>query len=161
MKYFIFIICILAFILCFSCKTKPQPTTYLNQAVIQDYADVFSTVEEDSLTNFILNYEKLSSNEICVMSIDTLPKDTKILSHATAITKQLGIGKADKDNGLFLLISKKDRKVAFATGYGTETVLTDSVCYHLIESTLIPNFKNQDYYKGVRQVLDSVKTKWY
>ena len=158
MKYFTFV---LAFVFCISCKTKPKHTLKHNQAVIQDYANVFSTVEEDSLTNFILNYEKLTTNEICVMTIDSLPANTKALRHATNIAQNLGIGKADKNNGLLLLIAKSDRQVAFATGYGTELVLTDSVCYHLIESTLIPNFKNKLYYNGVRQVLDSVKTKWY
>ncbi|WP_440347968.1 hypothetical protein [Mesoflavibacter profundi] len=34
-------------------------------------------MEEDSLTNFILNYEKLSTNEICVMTIDSLQKTQK------------------------------------------------------------------------------------
>ncbi len=158
MKYFTFV---LAFVFCISCKTKPQQTLKHNQAVIQDYANVFSTVEEDSLTNFILNYEKLTTNEICVMTIDSLPANTKALRHATNIAQNLGIGKADKNNGLLLLIAKSDKQVAFATGYGTELILTDSVCYHLIESTLIPNFKNKLYYNGVRQVLDSVKTKWY
>ncbi|WP_336065350.1 TPM domain-containing protein [Mesoflavibacter sp. CH_XMU1404-2] len=158
MKYFIFV---LALVFCISCKTKPQQNSKHNQAVVQDYADIFSKVEEDSLTNFILNYEKLTTNEICVMSIDSLPENTKALKYATDIGQNLGVGKADKNNGLLLLIAKSDRQVAFATGYGTETVLTDSVCYHLIESTLIPNFKNQLYYQGVRQVLDSVKTKWY
>ena len=158
MKYFTFV---LAFVFCISCKTKPQQISKHNQAVVQDYANVFSTVEEDSLTNFILNYEKLTTNEICVMTIDSLPANTKALRHATNIAQNLGIGKADKNNGLLLLIAKSDRQVAFATGYGTELVLTDSVCYHLIESTLIPNFKNKLYYNGVRQVLDSVKTKWY
>ncbi|HIC32308.1 MAG TPA: TPM domain-containing protein [Flavobacteriaceae bacterium] len=158
MKYLIFV---LAFIFCFSCKTKPQQASKHNQAVIQDYANVLSTVEEDSLTNFILNYEKLTTNEICVMTIDSLPENTKALRYATDIAQNLGVGKADKNNGLLLLIAKSDRQVAFATGYSTETVLTDSICYHLIKSTLIPNFKNQMYYQGVRQVLDSVKTKWY
>jgi len=95
------------------------------------------------------------------MTIDSLPANTKALRHATNIAQNLDIGKADKNNGLLLLIAKSDRQVAFATGYGTELVLTDSVCYHLIESTLIPNFKNKLYYNGVRQVLVSVKTKWY
>tara|TARA_B100001971_G_C18031596_1_gene452833 strand:+ start:131 stop:292 length:162 start_codon:yes stop_codon:yes gene_type:complete len=53
MKFFIFV---LTLVFCISCKTKPQQTSKLNQAVVQDYADVFSKVEEDSLTNFILNY---------------------------------------------------------------------------------------------------------
>ncbi len=158
MKYFTFV---LALVFCISCKTKPKQTLKHNQVVVQDYANVFSTVEEDSLTNFILNYEKLTTNEICVMTIDSLPANTKALRHATNIAQNLGIGKADKNNGLLLLIAKSDRQVAFATGYGTELILTDSVCYHLIESTLIPNFKNKLYYNGVRQVLDSIKTKWY
>ena len=74
MKYFIFV---LAFIFCISCKTKPKQTSTYNQAVVQDYANIFTEIEEDSLTNFILNYEKLSTNEICVMTIDSLQKTQK------------------------------------------------------------------------------------
>ena len=147
-------------ILLISCKTNQDSYNDINQAVVQDYAKLFSTSEKDSITNFILNYEKSSTNQICVMTIVSLPKNTNALYHATNLANDLGVGIADKDNGLLLLISIKDRQIAFATGYGTEKVLTDSICKRLIDSTLVPSFKKNNYFEGVTRVLDSLKVKW-
>ena len=42
------------------------------------------------------------------------------------------------------------RKTFLATGYGTEKILKDEICKIIIDSTMIPYFKNQDYYGGIK-----------
>ena len=148
------------FISLIACKSKQKESVLTNQKTIQDYANLFSDEEEDSLANFILKYEKLTTNEICIVTMDSLPKDVEILYYATNLANDLKIGKKESNNGLLLLIDFKNKQVAFSTGYGTEKILTDRVCKHLINSTLIPNFKTNNYYTGVRNVLDSIQFKW-
>lgn len=155
-----FLSVLLIFILVFSCKKKTEKGTLLSQAVIQDYADLFTPFEEDSLSKIILNYEKNSSNEICIYTIDSIPNKDNIVVTASKLANQLGVGKANKNNGLFLLIAKNNRKVAFATGHSTEKILTDSICKKLIDSTLIPHFKNDAFFEGVIKILDSTQLKW-
>lgn len=53
-----------------------------------------------------------------------------------------GLGKSDKDNGVLLLISPESRQVRIQTGYGTEGILPDITCAHIIKSAIIPNMSD-------------------
>lgn len=157
-------ICITYLILVFalsSCKTNTNNNSTLNLAVVQDYALLFSNSEKDSLTQKIINYEAYSTNEICVYTIDSLPKNTKAIYHATTIANKLGVGKKEKNNGLLILISKDDNQIAIATGKATEEILTDYMCKIIIDSTIVPKFKKGDYFYGINNALDSIIKKWH
>ena len=143
-----------------SCKTNTNNNSTLNQAVIQDYALIFSQDEKEALTIKIIDYEAVSTNEICVYTIDSLPKNTEAIYHATAIANNLGIGKKEKDNGLLILISKYDRQLAITTGKGTEKIITDYMCKVIIDSTIVPKFKKGEYYIGIDNALDRIVEKW-
>jgi len=112
------------------------------------------------LTRKIIDFEEKTTNEIAIITIDSLPNGTSSMYHATQLANKLGVGKKDKNNGLLILISKNDQHIALATGYGTETILTDSICKKIIETTIIPKFKNGYYYKGIDVALDSIFIKW-
>ena len=147
----------LAFI---SCKTKTEEILETNQSVVQDYAQIFSKVEADSLSKKIIDFELFSTNEICVYTIDSIPNNESALYYATKIANNLGVGKKEKDNGLLILISKYDRQIGIATGYRTENIFTDYMCKTIIENTIVPQFKNGNYYEGINNALDSIMTKW-
>lgn len=143
-----------------SCKSNTNNNSTFNQAVVQDYALLFSNSEKNSLTQKIINYESSSTNEICVYTIDSLPKNTKAIYHATNIAEHLGVGKKEKDNGLLILISKYDRQLAIATGKGTEKIITDYMCKVIIDSTIVPKFKKGEYYIGIDSALSRIIKKW-
>ncbi|MEJ6792122.1 MAG: TPM domain-containing protein [Lacinutrix sp.] len=156
MKKITFIICLLVVI---SCKKEVSETIIFN-TVVQDYSDVFSEVEEQKLSKKILKYEKLTTNQICIYTIDSIPNNLETLEHAVALANNLGVGTKEKNNGLLILISKADRELAITTGYETEKSITDSLAFSIIENTIIPEFKNGDYFKGVNTGLDSIIAKW-
>ena len=66
-KYFTFLICLLLFI---SCKKEVSETLIYNK-VVQDYSNIFSENEEIKLSEKIINYEKLTTNQICIYTIWT------------------------------------------------------------------------------------------
>ncbi|WGD33665.1 TPM domain-containing protein [Olleya sp. YS] len=156
-----FLTLLLVFTYFISCKSDKETSIIANPSVVQDHAFLFSDKEVDSISKVIIDYENTSTNQICVYVIDSIPNNQNALFYATKIGQTLGVGQAEKNNGLLLLISKMDRQVAFATGYGTEKILTDAVCYDLIENILIPYFKEDNYFEGVLRALDSIKIKWH
>lgn len=150
-----------------SCKFNREDASSYNyvpyneqQSVVYDLSNLFSTQEKDSLTKRILDYEKATTNEIAIATFDSIPKNTTTLRYATDIAQKWGIGKMDSNNGLLILISRFDRKMSIATGLGTENILTDSICRKIIDKTIIPHFKEVDYYEGVNSGLDSIIAKW-
>ncbi|AEH01444.1 YgcG family protein [Lacinutrix sp. 5H-3-7-4] len=156
MKNFILFLC---FIFTISCK-QDVSNLEKNENFIQDYTNLFSTTEAKFLLEKIKNHQFKTSNQICIYTIDSLPKNVTALNHATLLATQLGVGLKEKNNGLLLLISRYDRAIAIATGIGTEKQITDTVAYTIIENTIVPNFKNQEFYKGVSIALDSIFVKW-
>ena len=78
-------------------------------------------------------------------------------SHAKAAAAQ---AQKDTDNGLMIIFSKPLRQVGIATGYGTEKILTDSICNQVLEGTMLPYFKQDKYYEGISKGLDSLIHKW-
>ncbi|QCW98833.1 TPM domain-containing protein [Aggregatimonas sangjinii] len=59
-----------------------------------------------------------------------------------------------------IVLSKPLRQVGIATGLGTEKILTDSICKQVLKTTMIPRFKDDMYYEGIAQGLDSLINKW-
>jgi len=67
-----------------------------------------------------------------------------------------GIGDKDKDNGIFILLAKDDRKINISTGDGTEHLMTDAMSHLIIEREIIPYFKKNDYYGGLNRGTDAI-----
>ncbi|RLJ62024.1 uncharacterized protein CLV86_2421 [Lacinutrix venerupis] len=146
-------------LLLISCKQN-NPKTIVAIDVVQDYSQLFSAEEKQTLSEKIINYEKETTNQICVYTIDSLPQNTNSLYYATNLAMELGVGTKDKNNGLLLLISKYDRKIAIATGTETEKTITDLIANEIITTTIVPKFKENLYFKGVSNSLDSIIKKW-
>jgi len=146
-----------------SCK-KHQSNLHLpkneKQLIVLDSSHLFSFDEKNNLAIKIINYEKKSTNQIAILTIDSLPKGISLLKYASDVANFWGVGQKDKDNGLLIAISKFDRDIAISTGYGTERIITDSMCQRIIDYTIIPQFKTKNYYKGINNALDSIIYKW-
>ncbi|WP_054851866.1 YgcG family protein [Olleya sp. ITB9] len=151
---------LLFFLALLSCKSQTQNSSQQHALVVIDEANFFTQSQTDSISKIILDFEKQTTNQICVYIKDSIPNQENTLTYATKLANNLGVGQAEKNNGLLLLISKHDRQIAIATGTETEKVITDIICYDLIENILVPSFKEERYFEGVLQVLDSVKVKW-
>lgn len=55
-----------------------------------------------------------------------------------------GIGKADKDNGVLILISPGSRRARIETGYGVEGVIPDAVAGQIIDRAIVPAMQGDD-----------------
>jgi uncharacterized protein len=124
---------------------RPDPPHLVN-----DFAQLLNQSESETLEQKLIEYEKKTSTQIAIVTIESLEEE-EIADYATQLGHEWGIGQKDKGNGVVLLVSKGDRKMFIATGYGTETILTDAVCKRIIEQDLIPNFKQGNYNAGLNQ----------
>lgn len=74
---------------------------------------------------------------------------------ATDLFTHWGIGRSN-DNGLLILAVMDQRRVVFRTGYGIEGVLPDAICKRIIESYIIPAFRQGDYGGGLEAAVTQV-----
>jgi len=118
------------------------------QTSVYDYINLLSPQEISNLEQKLLRYSDSTSTQIVVAIIDST-KGEYINYLATNWAHKWGIGDSIKDNGVFILLAKNDRKINISTGYGVEHLLTDKMCSRIIQESIIPFFKKNDYYRGL------------
>jgi len=101
------------------------------------------------LSTLLEGYERESSIEIAVVLIATLD-GYDISQYTFDLGEKWGIGKGDTDNGALILVSKGERKIWIATGYGLEGALPDALVSRIISNEILPRFKQDDYFGGLK-----------
>ena len=155
MKYKLFNILILIFgFISFSFGQEnnfPKPIGYVN-----DFENVLSLEEVTKLENLLINYEKQTYNELVIVTISKTENEIDFDTYALDLSKNWGVGKRGKDNGLVLVISNQLGRIRICTGTGTEKILTDEICNTILEENIIPNFKNGEIYKGIESGINAL-----
>lgn len=129
----------------------PKPTGKM----VNDFANMLNSGEEQNIEQKVLNHNNKTSNEIVVVTVNNLSGYT-IENYALHLGRNWEIGKKDKNNGIVFLISKEDRSVRIEVGYGLEGKLTDSIAKQIINNTIVPNFKNGDFGLGISLGVDDI-----
>lgn len=83
--------------------------------------------------------------EPMVVAVDNIVDPDDYMEFATELFGLWGLGKADLDNGLLVLMVKDQRAVAIRTGYGLEGVLPDITCGRIIREVFVPEAAQGDY----------------
>lgn len=122
---------------------------------INDYAKIMSDDARAQLEIKLSQFEKDTSSEISVVTINSLQGDT-IENFAVKLFEEWGIGKKDKDNGVLLLIAKEDRQMRIEVGYGLEGALTDAQSYWIIQNVMRPAFQAENYDAGITGAVDKI-----
>lgn len=138
-------------------KTFPEPRA---NKEVSDFELVFSLDEKVSLIETIRKFEKETSNQIAIVSIKTINGYDSFQRYAIDLSNYWGVGQKDKDNGLTIIFSTALKKIRISTGVGTEKILTDEICKSVIENTILPEFKKENYYTGIELGLDELIQKW-
>ena len=141
-------------------KVEKYKVSKDNSSIINDYDNVFLEKQKDTLEKLISNYAQKTTRQIAVVTVDYIKPYNDIQKFATDLANYWGVGDAKKDNGLLILLCRPCRKVTIVTGLGTEKILTDEICKEVIDNTIIPELKNGNFYKGIRNGVIDLIEKW-
>ncbi len=129
---------------------RPSPPRLVN-----DFAGMLSADEVAALEQKVVDYDDSTSTQIAIVIVNNLDGD-EAGNYAFKLGDKWGIGRAQKSNGMLILISKEDRKAFIATGKGMEGAITDIHCDRIVENIIVPNFKNGNYYEGLNGAVDAI-----
>ena len=122
----------------------PKPTGWTN-----DLENIYSPAEEMILDSIIASFEKETSIEISIVTLDSTLTSVQLFNDlALHIARTWGIGKKDKDNGILICISTGHRRIRISNGYGIEQMLTDEETNSLLNRYFLPKFKRTQFYQG-------------
>ncbi|GAB4433064.1 MAG: YgcG family protein [bacterium] len=121
----------------------PSPTGYVN-----DVAGILSDGAKKELTLISKKMKEEGLAEYAILIVKNLG-NADIREYSQAVFDKWKIGEKGKDNGLLLLMSVEDRKIFIQTGYGLEGILTDGEIGHILDSSIVPHFKKNEYEQGL------------
>lgn len=123
--------------------------------LVNDYTKTLTADQQQALENKLVAFDDSTSTQIAVVIIPSLNGED-VADFNVKLGRAWGVGGKEFSNGVLLLISKNDRKLNIATGYGVEGALPDITAKHIIEEQIVPNFKGNDYYRGIEEGTDAI-----
>ncbi|NGY36093.1 TPM domain-containing protein [Flavobacterium sp. XN-5] len=151
--YFKLLVCFFVTQLGFAQYTIPEKPTLATS--VYDYANLLSSTEKLQLEEKLIKYSDSTTTQIVVITIESL-KGEDVSQLATNWAQTWGIGQAKEDNGVIILVSKTDRKIAINPGYGLEDRLTAGIGGEIIRNIITPEFKSGSYYNGLDKGTDAL-----
>lgn len=151
----IFIVALLGTSVCFAQYKIPDKPKDSKQHFVYDYTKLLSKQDSTNLNSKLKRYADTTSTQI-VVAIIASTEGEYINYLGAQWGEKWGIGQADNDNGVLILLAKDDRKIGINSGKGTEHLLTDAMSKRIIERDIIPYFKRNDYAGGLENGVNSV-----
>jgi uncharacterized protein len=127
--------------------------------LVNDFAHILSTSEQNRLEQKLVNYNDTTSTQIAIVTIPDLQGMDKA-QYAVELAHKWGIGQKGTDNGALILVKPKTARskgqAYIAIGYGLEALIPDATTKRLIENEMIPFFEQGKMYEGLDAVTSSM-----
>lgn len=124
-------------------------------AYVNDFAYFFNNAQRNILEKKIFQIDSLSSIQFAICTLDSLGGfDPPTL--AKAIGNKWGVGNRELNNGITMVLAKKECNLFIATGLGTEKEISDEKVQLIIEKEIIPLFKQGSFFDGLNLGIDKI-----
>lgn len=128
----------------------PTPT-----GPVSDFAGVIDQATIDRLNKRLIDYQRSTGVELAVAVIDTTG-DRDIFDYSLGIARGWGIGSKGDDNpGAVLVVAINDRKYFTQISSNLEDELPDALAGSIQRQYLVPEFKKQNYAKGIEDTIEA------
>lgn len=135
--------------------TKPADEAHL----VWQFTPLLDQHEAEQLDAKLTAFAQRTSNRIAVIIVDTLC-GLEPVDYAVGIGRAWGIGGAEFNNGIVLLVKpnggKGKRHVFIAPGFGLEGAVPDLACKRIVEEEILPQFKEGRYAKGLDDAVNKL-----
>ena len=128
---------------------RPNPPRLVN-----DFTNTLTTDQVQALEAKLVKLDDSTSTQIAVVIVPSV-NGTTIADYNVGLLRKWGVG-TKNNNGIILLIAKNDRTLDITVGYGLEGALTDATSKSIIDDIIVPNFKGNDYYRGIDMGTDAI-----
>ncbi|MBR5227070.1 MAG: TPM domain-containing protein [Clostridia bacterium] len=122
---------------------------------VYDEDNIIDKDIEKYVNALLVQLEEKTGAEIAVITVTSL-LGMEIEDYSYELANTLGIGKAEDDNGVLLLISKADNRVRLEIGKGLEGCLPDSKCGRILDDFFVPYREKDEYSEGTKKTIEAV-----
>ncbi|OYW37830.1 MAG: methanol dehydrogenase [Brevundimonas sp. 12-68-7] len=138
-------------------QTIAQPAFPALTGRVVDEARLLSAPKEAEITAKLEALEAATGDQLVVVTVNSL-HDYEIEDYGYQLGRAWGIGAAETDSGVLLIVAPNERKVRIEVGYGLEPVLTDALSNQIIQTDILPPFREGGYERGITAGVDAIDT---
>ena len=103
----------------------------------------------------LAEHEKKTTDQVVVVTLRSLSGHA-IEDYGYQLGRHWQIGQKDKNNGVILIVAPNERRVRIEVGYGLEGVLPDAVANFIIQNSILPRFRANDFPGGIRRGVEDI-----
>jgi uncharacterized protein len=132
-----------------------QPTFPSLSGRVVDQARLLSEAKEAEITAKLEALEADTSDQLVVVTVESL-QDLEIEDYGYQLGRAWGIGQEGQNNGVLLIVAPNERKVRIEVGYGLEPILTDALSNQIIQTEILPPFREGGFERGITAGVDAL-----
>ncbi|MBP2111072.1 TPM domain-containing protein [Paenibacillus silagei] len=117
---------------------------------VNDFAGVIDEKTENYMVNYGVKLYQETGAQVVLVTVDST-NGVSMEKYATSLFNSWGVGSADKNNGLLLLLSIKDDDYWAVPGKGLENELNSGVISKILSASLEPDFAAKKYSAGANK----------
>ncbi|HBU69479.1 MAG TPA: methanol dehydrogenase [Elusimicrobia bacterium] len=126
-------------------KDYPRPSGH-----VSDFAGVINSDYRSRIEAAAVELERKTSAEIAVVTVESL-ENGSIEELSEQLFSKWGIGKKDKNNGILIIAAVKDKTARIEVGYGLEGIIPDGKAGSILDSYMLPYFRQGNFGEGFLQ----------
>jgi len=115
---------------------------------VVDAANLLTPQQETALDAKLAGLETASKHQLVVATVPDL-QGYAVEDYGYRLGRAWAIGRKSINDGAILLVAPKERKVRIEVGYGLEPIVTDALSSVIIQSRILPAFRNGDMPGGI------------
>ena len=138
-----------------ACSASAEDSGKQPDGRVRDFAEIIDPNTEALLAERLDRAEALYGPQVGVVTVKSLD-GYPIEDFTTRYANEWGLGDKERDDGLIILIAPNERKVRIGTGHGIEDTYTDAWAAGVIEQTLLPQFRQANYGRGLEGAVDMI-----
>jgi uncharacterized protein len=125
------------------------------EALVVDLTGTLTAAQQSSLDEKLTAFQARKGSQIALLIVPTTePED--IAQFGIRVAEAWKVGRKKVDDGAIFIVAKDDREMRIEVGRGLEGVLTDITTSRILNDTVVPLFKQGDFFGGVNAGIDQV-----
>jgi uncharacterized protein len=135
-------------------QTQQQPLPKLTGRV-NDLTGTLTAEQQATLEDKLAAFEARKGSQIVVLVVPSTGSED-IAGYSYRVAHNWKLGRARVNDGALLIVAKNDRELRIEVGRALEGALTDLTAHRIISDTMVPLFRQGDFYGGINAGLDQI-----
>ncbi|HWU56925.1 MAG TPA: TPM domain-containing protein [Rhizomicrobium sp.] len=122
---------------------------------VVDDANILSPATKAGLTDKLAALEQKTSRQLVVVTLPSL-QGYEISDYGYQLGRAWGVGQKGINNGILFIVAPTEHKTRIEVGYGLEPIITDAFSSVVIQTQVLPRFRQGDFNGGVQAGVDAL-----